>query len=135
MVRIYQKGRMSFLSEHFVSTNFDCHCIRPECTTTLIDDMLFPALEKLRELAGPFVIDRGYSCPAHNAEVGGVPGSQHPKGKAADCKSTRGLSGSALAVFAEQVPVFAKGGIGTYPTFCHVDVRGYPARWGKMLRC
>lgn len=36
---------------------------------------------------------------------------------------------SNVARIAERVPAFAKGGIGRYATFTHLDTRGYRARW------
>lgn len=130
MVRTYQKGVSVPFGSHFHSTDFDCHCKRSNCTETLIDDNLPAALDLLWDCAGPFKIDSGYRCMAHNAEVGGAPHSQHPQGKAADCKSTEGKTGKEMATHAETVSNFQAGGIGTYPTFAHCDVReNGPARW------
>lgn len=42
-------------------------------------------LDNAREFAGvPFVINSGYRCPKHNAEIGGVDDSSHVWGVAAD---------------------------------------------------
>lgn len=71
----------------------------------------------------------------HNAEVGGKQDSQHMFGKAADCQSLKGYSGPAMARYAEQVPRFSAGGVGVYKDFCHVDTRGYRARWSAPLSC
>lgn len=49
--------------------------------TVLVDNVLDP----LREMYGkPIYISSGYRCPALNKAVGGVPGSQHKTGQAAD---------------------------------------------------
>ena len=46
---------------------------------------LIELLEQLRTKAGkPIHVNCGYRCPSHNAEVGGVPNSQHMLGTAAD---------------------------------------------------
>lgn len=130
MVRTYQKGVSVPCGSHFHSTDFDCHCKRPTCTKTLIDDDLVTSLDLLWNSAGPFKIDSGYRCPAHNAEVGGARNSKHPQGEAADCKSLQGKTGKEIADVAETVPNFYTGGIGIYPTFAHCDTRkDGPARW------
>lgn len=129
MVRAYQKGVKVQLSPHFSSLAFDCRCSRPGCITTFIADELIQALETLWVKAGPLSLDRGYSCPEHNAEVGGLKDSQHLRGKAADVKSKASLLVREVAQLAETVPAFFNGGIGRYPTFTHCDTRGYRARW------
>ena len=46
---------------------------------------LLEALDKLREAWGaPVYVSSAYRCNEHNAAVGGVPGSEHTKGVAAD---------------------------------------------------
>ena len=71
------------------------------------------------------IITSAYRCPAHNARVGGVKGSYHTKGMAADVK-VEGIDSVELAIMAEQVGFT---GIGIYNTFIHVDVREKPAKW------
>lgn len=137
MVKRYVKHQKAQLSEHLSSLEFDCHCTRPTCTTTLIETTLVDALEKLWEIIGPYAISSGFRCNAHNAEVGGTPGSYHLRGKAADVQSMAAppLPGFAIARLAEQIPAFANGGIGVYLRFCHVDTRLTPARWGLTKLC
>lgn len=54
--------------------------------TVLVDKVLDP----LREMYGkPIYISSGYRCPALNKAVGGVPGSQHKTGQAADINQRR----------------------------------------------
>ena len=131
MVNVFIKGVKIAVSEHFFSTDFDCHCKRPQCNETLINPRLPEALEDLHLLSGDFNIDSGFRCKAHNQEVGGAPNSQHTLGYAADCRSLKKLSGMEMAALAEKVPAFAAGGIGTYPIFAHCDVRLWRARWKK----
>jgi uncharacterized protein YcbK (DUF882 family) len=129
---IYKKGICVPVSKYFSSTDFDCHCLRPNCNETTIDSRLAVALDSLFDVAGPFRIDSGYRCPAHNKEIGGVFDSQHILGKAADCKSIDSKTGAEMARFAENVLAFHEGGIGTYPSFAHCDVRPYRARWTRV---
>jgi uncharacterized protein YcbK (DUF882 family) len=133
MVNVFKKGISVPLSAHFSSGLFDCHCTRPGCTTTSVDIGLCDALESLRLSIGPFKITSGFRCKEHNAEIGGVPDSQHRVGKAADCVSKVGKTSDELAAAAELVPQFAEGGIGRYSSFTHVDVRGHKARWTGRL--
>lgn len=45
-------------------------------------------LDPVRELVGvPVTESSGYRCPRLNTKVGGEPGSQHPKGEAADIRA------------------------------------------------
>lgn len=135
MIITFKKGENISCGKHFVSKDFDCHCLRPECNFTLHDDNLNAALDALWAFSGPFKIDSGYRCEAHNKEVGGVNNSQHLLGKAADCRSLRSYNGNLMARYAEEVPEFANGGIGIYPHFAHCDVRKGRARWGDPVIC
>lgn len=49
-------------------------------------------------------------------------------GKAADI-TIHGYKPAMVAIMAATVAEFADGGIGTYPTFTHVDVRNGKERW------
>lgn len=118
-------------SPNFSRRELDCRC---GCTTPQGVAMnlaeLARSLEAMRGKAGaPLGISSGYRCPQHNRRVGGVEGSQHTQGIAADVTS-KTLSPARLKRAAEAVPAFADGGIGTYKTWVHVDTRkGGPARW------
>lgn len=73
--------------EFFSFSEFACRCcgrIPPGVRgniEALVDNVLDPAR---RVFGGPVSVSSGYRCPKHNAEVGGVSGSQHLKGEAAD---------------------------------------------------
>lgn len=73
--------------EFFRFEEFACRCcgrIPPGVRgniEALVDNVLDPAR---RVFGGPVSVSSGYRCPKHNAEVGGVGGSQHLKGEAAD---------------------------------------------------
>lgn len=135
MLLTLKKGVKLPLGKRFTSLDFDCKCTRPECKVTIHDDRLSKALDELWEIAGEFVIDSGYRCLAHNREVGGVVDSTHTQGIAADCKSSKGYRGNLMARYAEEIHSLARGGIGIYPTFAHVDVRLGKARWGNPIIC
>ena len=66
---------------------FACRCCRQlppsvrENIRALVDNVLDPARQAF---GGPVAVNSGYRCEKHNAEVGGVPNSQHLRGEAAD---------------------------------------------------
>ncbi len=133
MQNTYPKKTKEKLSDHFFTTDFDCHCTLPACTETLIDPNLVIALEELWTAMGAFIMTSCYRCEKHNASVGGGEKSQHLLGKASDLKSTKSYNGPLMAKFAEQVKLFRLGGIGTYsrfPNLIHVDI-GPRRRWAK----
>jgi len=114
-----------YLSEHFTAWEFCCkHC------GTLPADGIAPELilllEDVRAQFGqPVMINSGYRCPTHNANVGGVVDSQHVDGEAADFVVGET---SPAKVYAYLDP-WHDGGLGKYDTFTHVDVRGHRSRW------
>ena len=84
-------------------------------------------LEKMRTKCGePLIINSGYRCETHNANIGGAKNSYHTLGDAADVATPLGITPEKLAEYAEQA---GADGIGIYPWGVHVDVRGYAARW------
>ena len=108
------------LSEHFSTDEFACHHCG-QCGD--MHPKLIELLEKLRANMGgvPIHINSGYRCPIHNANVGGVPNSQHVLGTAADLAVPAGMSFDTFQWYVEQLPF---DGIGLYPyqDFIHVDV-------------
>lgn len=109
------------MSKYFSTEEMVCHC----CGTLPdggINPILLDKLDALREAIGkPIHVDCMYRCPSHNAEVGGVPNSQHLLGNAADI-FVNGMSVDDLAGMAVSVGF---DGIGRYYNdgFVHVDVR------------
>lgn len=120
---------MGDLSEHFSREELQCRC----CGQLKMDSRLLEGLEALRALSGaPIVVHAGYRCARHNAEVGGVPRSEHTLGLAADIHLP-GMSLQRMYELASAVPQFAEGGIGVYDgDFLHVDVRAHRARWARV---
>lgn len=118
-------------SANFSRRELDCHCgcdAPPGVEANLA--RLAASLEVLRTALGatPLHVNSGYRCPAYNARIGGAKASQHMEGKACDLSGRKVLP-KAIHDAAENVPAFRNGGIGLYPTFCHVDIRPGPARW------
>ena len=93
-----------------------------------IDSDLVTILQKIRTHFGKSVtITSAYRTPGKNKAVGGETYSQHLYGRAADIK-VNGVSPKKVAAYAETL-LKNKGGIGTYSTFTHIDVRTTKARW------
>lgn len=84
-------------------------------------------LQAIRDYFGkPVTITSAYRTPSHNRKVGGASKSQHVKGTACDIK-VQGVPSWAVAGFLEAH--YRENGIGHYPTFCHIDSRGYRVLW------
>lgn len=116
------------MSKYFTDEELMCHC----CNTLPpngVDERLLEVLDSMRESIGiPLELSCAYRCSSHNAEVGGVPDSQHVQGCAADVLVPLGSTVESLAELAESC---GADGIGRYysNSFVHVDTRGYSARW------
>ena len=113
-----------------VSTNFKVKEFA--CTDgsdpIFIDSELVTVLQKIRSHFGKSVtITSAYRTPGKNKAVGGETYSQHLYGKAADIKVS-GVAPKKVAEYAETL-LKNKGGIGTYSTFVHIDVRATKSRW------
>lgn len=68
--------------KHFKQSEFTCKC---GCGMNNIDLELVKILDEIRDYFGqPVIISSGCRCKNHNAKVGGVQGSRHVLGKAAD---------------------------------------------------
>lgn len=126
----FSKKANKKLSEHFSSSEFDCHgngC----CASTIINEKLVEYLELLRKHFGkPITITSGYRCVVHNRNVGGATGSRHSKGDAADIV-VQGVAPRTVAQYAESIGIL---GIGLYETsadghFVHIDTRDYKSFW------
>lgn len=75
-----------------------------------------------------------YNCtPKSKGGVGSSAGSQHPLGTAVDLTCPVGMSIDTFAEIVKQAMIDAgiKGGVGRYPTFVHMDVRGEWAFWDE----
>lgn len=116
------------MAKYFNESEFVCNCCG-RLPDGGMDTRLQNVLDAMREaVGGPLELSCAYRCPAHNAAVGGVPGSQHMDGTAADVLVPDGMSVNGLAEIADRC---GAEGIGKYydSLFVHVDTRGYEARW------
>jgi hypothetical protein len=129
--KTYAKKRTVKLSTNFNSYEFDCHgsgC----CSTTIVNDELVGYLQKIRDhFKKPVIITSAYRCTKHNKNVGGVTGSRHLSGDAADIV-VEGIAPKEVAKYAESIGI---RGIGLYEKahcgddFVHIDVRPVKGFW------
>lgn len=127
----------SRVSIHFLRDEFRCKGKNCCGNVGPVSERLVAGLEKLRALVNQelrfgdvaMVVNSGFRCRKHNAEIGGDVDSYHMTGEAADIV-VHGMSMLRLAKLARSVPEFEKGGIGVYESWIHVDVRrDGPCRW------
>jgi len=122
---------MAYESRYFKQREYTCKCPGLCDHSMVLSDALLVALDKLRVKIGkPIIINSGVRCKAWNKAVGGTTNSYHMRGIAVDIK-VEGMSQKDLAKAASTIKEFANGGIGTYKSWVHLDVRGHRARWGQ----
>ena len=111
-------------TKNFKVSEFACHC---GCGFNNIDQRVVDIAQKIRDRVGvPIHINSGCRCEKHNARVGGVKGSFHAQGKAADLSSSIG----ALALFEAITDMKARGQLSELEyailyikkNFVHIDV-------------
>ena len=125
-VNTYERGLKLQLTEHFNISEFHCKGAKCGCQQTLHDPVLSAYLQQIRAHFGkPLYITSGYRCDKHNQAVGGVTGSLHTKGMAADFVIP-GVKPLEIAQFAEQIGI---KGIGLYDQFVHIDTRESKSFW------
>lgn len=121
--------------KHFTEKEFRCKCcgqLPPsvrENITSLVDNVLDPVRDQLGET---IYVTSGYRCPKHNAEVGGVPNSQHMRGEAADIHASTSSATDKLARL-----IVAQGKFDQlilYPTFLHVSYKRVGTNRHRILR-
>jgi uncharacterized protein YcbK (DUF882 family) len=110
-------------SKYFKRSEFACKC---GCGFDTVDYALVCALDAIREHFGqPVTITSGCRCSTWNKAQGGVTGSQHVRGRAADIV-VKDVHPADVAEFANTLNL---GGIGVYPDFTHIDTRHGRYRW------
>lgn len=126
----YTNERMKSPFKYFTYSEFDSPDA-PGSGEQRMDAAFIHKLDRIRAAVGfPLIVSSGYRTPAHNAKVGGVAGSAHVHGKAADIRALTDEQKRAIAKAA-----IAEGitRIGWGRTFIHLDVDGTkPQRvvWG-----
>jgi uncharacterized protein YcbK (DUF882 family) len=114
------------MSNYFSAKELNCRC---GCGM-VCQPVLISMLNQLREAWGlPLTLNSAARCEKHNKEVGGEPGSQHLKGRAADINTTN-LNPKEVRNLAKMAQTLGFRGIGIGKSFLHVDCRvGSPAIW------
>ena len=121
------------ITKSFNLSEFQCKCgckMPPKVLGNVL--VLVEQLQVLRDaLNTPIHLTNAYRCVTHNKEVGGAKNSQHLLGKAADIQiehlTPREVS-TTIEIFIDE-GLMKQGGLATYPTFVHYDIRGKKARW------
>lgn len=113
-----------YVEKNFKVKEFAC---RDGSDKVLVCDETVRILQAVRDYFGrPVTINSAYRTPTYNKKIGGASKSQHVVGTACDI-SVKGVPPSAVASFLEAF--YPKHGIGLYPTFVHIDSRGYKVYW------
>ena len=112
------------ISPYFRRDEFACNC---GCGFDTVDIRTLSVLESIRDHFGPVYITSGCRCSDYNAQVGGVPDSQHVHARAADIQVEGASPDAVYGYVVNNLPGVSAG---RYDTFTHVDTRtNGPARW------
>ena len=122
------------LTNNFNLSEFNKHNFALSETVLNNIKALAKNLQVLRdEIGKPIKITSGYRNAEFNAKIKGAIKSRHITGEAADFK-IEGYTPKQVAAIIEKLIAAGKmeqGGLGTYSTWVHYDVRGTAARWNK----
>ena len=121
------------LTKNFNKSEFDCSC-NCEMPKKVLDNVkiLAEQLQAIRTISEqPIKINSAYRCAKHNKAIGGVKNSQHVLGKAADIVIKDHTAEETFYLISELINDgdMLQGGLGSYNTFTHYDIRGKKARW------
>ena len=115
---------MAHNSKNFNLNEFSCKC---GCGFNIIDQRVINMAQTIRDALGvPVKVNSGCRCEKHNANVGGVKGSKHTKGLAADLSCSLG----AAKMFDTVKKLHAQGKLQDldycirYKNFIHIDCGG-----------
>lgn len=95
-----------------------------------MSEVFLDDIDRLRDKMGiPLIINSGFRCDNHNADIGGSPTSKHRLGLASDI-STKNLSSEQRYNLIKNAYEIGINGIGIYKNFVHLDHRrGAPSLW------
>lgn len=102
---------------YFTMEEFRCKC---GCNKLIVSGILIDKLNEARKIFGkPMILNSGYRCKQHNADIGGSPNSAHLAGAAADikCDNSRDRFNMLKALIE-----VGFNRIGIAETFIHVDI-------------
>lgn len=107
--------------DHFSLDEFDCKCGSCGYVGADMTDESLEMLDKARDLAGvPFKVNRGISCPTHNAMIGGSETSSHLPDRACAFDIAAEHSSDRYRIVEGAIAAgFRRIGIGR--TFIHMD--------------
>ena len=129
-IHIVPVGLNERASDSFLYSEFDCP--DPDSKYTLVSGNLILSLQDLRDYFGwPLIITSGYRTLVHNKKVGGVDGSFHTLGMAADIMCPHYSWDESAQIIDNFIAInnhMYFGGLGYYPNrkFFHLDVRRTP---------
>ena len=116
--------------KYFKMKEFECHdgCEMPAEARENIEALVETVLDPARERLGKAIrVNSGYRCAKHNLKVGGVAGSQHMKGEAADMVPVNSEKGKVKSELERLVRIIMELGVFdqmiVYPSFVHVSYK------------
>jgi len=125
------------LTNNFSKSEFECKS-GEEMPLDVLENVKLLAiqLQKIRNYVGkPIRINSAYRSPDYNDNiVKGAKKSQHKLGKAADITIDTFTPDEVVSIIEnmltnEMLGGFYIGGLGSYNTFTHIDIRDKKARW------
>jgi len=120
----------NFNREEFRCKGTNCDDKGNNCGFATVDVELLAVLENLRSTYHhPIKINSACRCPKHNKDVGGEENSKHMQGIAADIVVIGVSPAKVYQYLSGKYP--GKYGLGSYPSWVHIDVRPTQARWVK----
>lgn len=124
--------------KYFIEKEFRCRCCGglPPAARENIEALVTEVLDPARQqFGGPVLVNSGYRCPKHNAEVGGVANSQHLLGEAADiCCSDNEWLAKIIEENGRYDQLIRYMGPGGKIRFLHVSWKRYGPNRKQVLR-
>lgn len=127
MIRTYQYGDTTKITEHFKASEFQCKCGKPH--EFQVSDELVQHLENLREILDcrNIHVSSGFRCYDHDIAVGGKGNGKHTMGLAADVicygKDGKPISSKLVSCTAQDLGFKGIANITMAYTSTHLDMR------------